>query len=1155
MPWHILRHHETVASETLLLDYVSQAQPTCLLTSCKAKHWPVALVVAVSLLIKLLTVLSTGLFMIHHDQNIGHSGMILEAEDRFDGSGWNTTNFSNVPALLAVALLKYNMTFPVGTSDEFAIPTVNAMEHLPGMSLTVRPLQSVQKHIQLKLRDHVDDHNTVVQFPTEVFQADLDCEFGQIWVGGWSCNSTSPRTCGFGNHWTLRLQSDTCQTADFPAPENFVRTMFVNYLQKRLFGVTFSADCGLPSASQSSQERFIIAAGYLDWDRNKPGELQEQKMSSVLVCKRGYSVDQAVARVDRSGNILGVDTRKFQLKASDGRQLGSISNQHFTTRFQNILDSAQRDLETLSYEILGGPQNSDDINGSTYQVSFDSFFELYVALFRPEPDSFLSAETLYNNCRRLFSLVSVQIAKSDLMVKGTTPLNITYFQSEQRLHIRGLSLNWMIATLSTLIITTSLTVFFAPTQMVSRDPGSVGGLATILSRSPSLSKILATYGSATRLSIRRVLQDFKAKTSVEHTITGPEFRIEILRENTPKGPNTAQKIEYSGKVKWWRPLSISAPLKIGLILVLGSLVVALELLFQRSERNHGIVNVNDSSYARYTWVYLPGLIMMVVQLLVGMISFSSNVFLPYHELRHWPSRAPSTMLNDQLSRLTIHSLLDSLFGRHWAIVATATAMLLAPFLTVVASGLYTPDSELASGNVSLQVNSVFEFSVYPNLGVDDKGLGFFTSMILQQDLASQKWTDAGFVFPEISFLAGQNTGVPESSNLLTSEGPKLITTLPAIRSPLSCTLIPEEDRTFKYGTEYEWETYLNISMKIPFGCVDGGDDMFELSFPAFDGYPVAEYHDMVYNDTRIGCPSAVFLYGAMESDLKVMTCTKMIQQLQVKATFDLPSFSILDIEPDENTVKAIPDEVSLLDLFDTALFNMRKIQYSTDNPNVNAIMGNIMLDIAQATSGTIDSVLSSQSSRAVELRLQQLWEIIFVQYANLIARVPAEALDGSTVPSWLSPYTVDTAPFANFTSYAPNTTRLDGTVTHPGTQRLRQDKVSTRILEVLLGAIAVCIALSLWSMNTKEILPKDPCSIGTAASLLAGAEMLRESVIPNGAEWCDDKELKDRGVFEGLLFSMGWWDGKNKEGTVGGDTEEGAARRRFGIDVGKAEWS
>jgi hypothetical protein len=40
-------------------------------------------------------------------------------------------------------------------------------------------------------------------------------------------------------------------------------------------------------------------------------------------------------------------------------------------------------------------------------------------------------------------------------------------------------------------------------------------------------------------------------------------------------------------------------------------------------------------------------------------------------------------------------------------------------------------------------------------------------------------------------------------------------------------------------------------------------------------------------------------------------------------------------------------------------------------------------------------------------------------------------------------------------------------------------------------------------------------------TLLAGSEICSRNVVPEGAEWMSNKELKKAGYFEGYLFSLG----------------------------------
>ena len=146
--------------------------------------------------------------------------------------------------------------------------------------------------------------------------------------------------------------------------------------------------------------------------------------------------------------------------------------------------------------------------------------------------------------------------------------------------------------------------------------------------------------------------------------------------------------------------------------------------------------------------------------------------------------------------------------------------------------------------------------------------------------------------------------------------------------------------------------------------------------------------------------------------------------------------------------------------------------------------------------------------------LESFWRIVMAQAANRALRTSAPA----------------SAPAIN------------GTLINPNMWHLQQNTVSTRVLQGFLGAITLCVAVSFYLMDTREVLPMNPCSIAAVASLVAGAEMLRPDVTPKGAEWLSDHEMEKRGVWSGHKFSLGWWG------------EKESVDRRYGIDMGRAEY-
>jgi hypothetical protein len=111
----------------------------------------------------------------------------------------------------------------------------------------------------------------------------------------------------------------------------------------------------------------------------------------------------------------------------------------------------------------------------------------------------------------------------------------------------------------------------------------------------------------------------------------------------------------------------------------------------------------------------------------------------------------------------------------------------------------------------------------------------------------------------------------------------------------------------------------------------------------------------------------------------------------------------------------------------------------------------------------------------------------------------------------------------------------DGVASASQESRIVQNRGPKIALQVLLGIMAVCVALSWVFMRTGGLLPHNPTSIAGTAALLAGGELWkgqeedrrRALLVPEGAEWIDDSGLMRQGVWENLVFGLGWWpDGR-----------------------------
>ena len=61
----------------------------------------------------------------------------------------------------------------------------------------------------------------------------------------------------------------------------------------------------------------------------------------------------------------------------------------------------------------------------------------------------------------------------------------------------------------------------------------------------------------------------------------------------------------------------------------------------------------------------------------------------------------------------------------------------------------------------------------------------------------------------------------------------------------------------------------------------------------------------------------------------------------------------------------------------------------------------------------------------------------------------------------------------------------------------------------------LCESLAYLLTDMRRTLPHNPHTIAGSMSLLAGSEMALRAVVPEGAEWMSDEELKKAGVFKG----------------------------------------
>jgi hypothetical protein len=736
--------------------------------------------------------------------------------------------------------------------------------------------------------------------------------------------------------------------------------------------------------------------------------------------------------------------------------------------------------------------------------------------------SSLSNATVFAaNVRAGVASVMAQAARTYLMVPSNDTVLGTVFGPDIRLIIQPVSFGMMIAALCFAIINCGVLLLrYIPCRVCSRDPGSIGALATILARSNAASQAFQETNSLSTESLYHLLKDKKYRTRIgEHG----EFFIELDDDS----PN--RKIDRLSNIKWWTPFSLTVASFLITLLLPIALIVVMDVLLHISTQSDGITYLDDKSYLRYPWRFLPALAALCVQSLFESLAFSVRTLEAYRLLRKGKAPKWAVMENTQ-RKSDVRAFADSLFKRQWAVFFAILPVLLAPLLPIAVSGLYTPITTLAvlSGNATVLdkfslVQSIQEdtFNITganstvtrPYYGTDPNNYfgieAFAGDMILVLNRSYPQWTYSKYAFSQIK--------LDEriwSTALLYQESFSVV--LPAVYVNMNCSLLPAgnyEVVPVNVSVYPPLPGYAMLYQNLgPENCQFGNTTALS---PHVNTTLPADYWGVAWSasasNTSISCPTMMFAFGKKEGNAvstnqaSVIQCRPRIEAVDLNVVLSYPSLGV------DLTVIPEPVEETKQILFD-ASFDTNSISVVPTINNFLKLEGNGLPNVNTDTdpeaffqamiyglNGTSPDELATNSEALIE-GVQRIYGIITAQLINLNGR-----------QSYV----------ANTTATQEERPVISGQF-HLTLPRLTQSVISTRILEALLvamvasGLVTVCLVI-----KDRQIVPKSPYTIAAVWSLLAGSKMLGEDFIPPGSEWYNDEQLKSRGVLEGRSFRLG----------------------------------
>lgn len=573
------------------------------------------------------------------------------------------------------------------------------------------------------------------------------------------------------------------------------------------------------SPSNDSNTRLLLTMADLQWNTQTADEditSWRVKSLTAVLCKPSYSMT------------------KYQVSFTD-----SPTGSGFLMEATNISAEVSQLPRFGNYDLAAsvGEATANTMLGlggeDAVAYAVDPFFQLMALTNNhSRQKALMDAEVLQDRACAVFRGLAVQIAHQYLLSPRNESILGTVQYTEDRLKVKRLSVSLMATTLGLLVFISVSELFLRPWDVAPRKPDSISAASLILSNSHELKRYLLMLGSARLSSIRHHVSKrlFRTITTEDHFCIEPvDYLFEMPMQPPPK--------DDTPQLKWWRPVAVKLPMHLLTVSIPIFGMLVLEMLQRLSDQKNGFVNIaHEHGDTPVLITYIPAIVMLLIATIYTALDSTVATYSPYNALWHGDSPARRSIMVNVQGRMPPHALFLSIRSRYSAVCFTVLATLIASFLSVIVSGLYTIVNVPSIQTLAIQRLDTFDFN-QGSLSVDDNLAGTITSLIVHQNLSYPPWTHENLVFPTLAsptlgdFLAAKNSTADTAEASLT-------VVLPAVRASLNCSAIPSNainmtaegyrySSRSSYNDSFPYGAQLTYHATLPWLCRDNPGNISE----------------------------------------------------------------------------------------------------------------------------------------------------------------------------------------------------------------------------------------------------------------------------------------------------------------------------------------
>lgn len=494
VPWQELQKGNAMASRSMFLDYVFPIQILTLWRSLKNGHFVVVLTICGFILLKIITVISTGLLVLKSTVNLPQDTLlyltrhlnateypaVVDISTNVEGPGSSTV-------YMAYALIAADLPYPEGVAPDAVYETFTLpanQESISNVSFTAE-VDAFFPDMNCEVAEIVISLPTYDEYEETEAPANISSPF---------CRNTAHTGYGF---------STTGLTIQDPR---------YSRLPPRAISIQLN-----PITCIDDSEHEQLAQALITFSVRYNQTFGKAKNFPEKVVSWHVEIDDWSAAICQPGYGIGKTNVTYNYEKQD-RQI-SISGP--------ISGHSSRELFGLNASNLWLGVNmvlSDTVK--TFGQTPGPFFKLMSTALQVDYEAFLNASTMIRAANTAFKGIANQIVYKYILepTNGTVRGQLTTY--EDRLFISTLPVWLMTAIFFTMAGAATLLALSRPFNIVPCNIEAICGHALILARSTALQGLLQGLGSLSFADLRQRMSDRRFHTSVQTSqVVVPTFLI------------------------------------------------------------------------------------------------------------------------------------------------------------------------------------------------------------------------------------------------------------------------------------------------------------------------------------------------------------------------------------------------------------------------------------------------------------------------------------------------------------------------------------------------------------------------------------------------------------------------------------------------------